>query len=162
MFAQCLIYIVFLSLVSFLSFYLVWYFWLKRNKILNTYMQLLCECMKIDCEIGCDARGRQLRFCLGHQITHDRHWMQHKSILAGLDINGTNSTVLSQYHVTACVQYQVMYSIYIPFMNPSRNLSTVLLCVLFLSGFWNCHNISLNIFTLKAWSHQKAHIWANF
>ena len=50
MFAQCLIYIVFSSLVSFFSFYLAWYFWLKRNKILNTYMQFLCECMKIDCE----------------------------------------------------------------------------------------------------------------
>ena len=31
MFVQCLIYIVFLSLVSFFSFYLVWYFWLNIN-----------------------------------------------------------------------------------------------------------------------------------
>ena len=46
--------------VSFFSFYLVWCFWLKRN----TYMQFLCECMKIDCEIDCDARGLQLRSCL--------------------------------------------------------------------------------------------------
>ena len=69
-----LIYIVFLSLVSFLSFYLVWYFWLKRNKILNIYMQFLSECMKIDCEIDCDARGRHLRFCLGQQVTQGQHW----------------------------------------------------------------------------------------
>ena len=69
----CLIYIVFLSLVSFFSFYLVWYFWLKRNTILNTYMQFLCECMNIDCEIDCDARGRWPRSCPGHQITQGRH-----------------------------------------------------------------------------------------
>ena len=36
-------------------------------------MQFLCECMKIDCEIDCNARGRQLRSCLGHQITQGRH-----------------------------------------------------------------------------------------
>ena len=35
-------------------------------------MQFLCDCMKIDCEIDCDARGRRLRFCLGHQITQSR------------------------------------------------------------------------------------------
>ena len=74
MFAQCLIYVVFSSLVSSLSFYLVWYFWLNVNKILNTYMQFPCKCMKIDCEIDWDARGRWLRFCLGHQITQGRHW----------------------------------------------------------------------------------------
>ena len=32
-------------------------------------MLFLCECMKVDCEIDCDARGRQLKSCLGHQIT---------------------------------------------------------------------------------------------
>ena len=73
MFAQCLIYIVFSSLVSFFSFYLVWYFLLKRNKILNTYMQFLCESMKIDCEIDCNARGCRLRSCLEHQISQGQH-----------------------------------------------------------------------------------------
>ena len=73
MFAQCLIYIVFLALVSFFSFYLVWYLLIKRNKILNTYMHFLCECMKIDCEIDCDARGLQLRSYLGHQIAQCWH-----------------------------------------------------------------------------------------
>ena len=68
MFVQCLIYIVFLSLVSFFSFYLVWYFW---NKILNTYMRVLCK--TIDCEIDCDARGRRLKSYLGHQITQGKH-----------------------------------------------------------------------------------------
>ena len=27
-------------------------------------MQFLCEGMKIDCEIDCDARGRRLKSCL--------------------------------------------------------------------------------------------------
>ena len=39
-------------------------------------MQFLCECLKIDCEIDCDARGRWLRSCPGHQITQGRHWMK--------------------------------------------------------------------------------------
>ena len=26
-------------------------------------MQFLCECMKTDCEIDCDSRGRHLRSC---------------------------------------------------------------------------------------------------
>ena len=76
MFAQCLIHIVFSSIVSFFSFYLVWYFWLKRNKILNTYMQFLCKWMKIDCEIDCNAKGRGLRFCLGYQITQGWHCLK--------------------------------------------------------------------------------------
>ena len=40
---------------------------------MNIYIQFLFECMKIDCQIDCDARGRQLRSCLGHQITQSRH-----------------------------------------------------------------------------------------
>uniref|UniRef100_A0A671W9P1 Tc1-like transposase DDE domain-containing protein n=1 Tax=Sparus aurata TaxID=8175 RepID=A0A671W9P1_SPAAU len=44
----------------------------KRNTILNIYVHFLSECMKIDCEIDCDARGRHLRFCLRHQITQGR------------------------------------------------------------------------------------------
>ena len=32
-------------------------------------MQFLCEYMKIDCEIDCDARGRRLNSYLEHQIT---------------------------------------------------------------------------------------------
>ena len=45
-----------------------------KNTVLNTYMQFLCECVKIDCETDCDARGLQLRSCLGHQITQGWHW----------------------------------------------------------------------------------------
>ena len=48
-------------------------------------MQFLCECMKIDCEINCDAR-RRLRFCLGHQITQARHCMK----LAAQDPQGND------------------------------------------------------------------------
>ena len=61
-------------ITSFLSFYLVWYFWLKRIKILITYIQFLCEFMNTDCEIDCNARCHWLRSCLGHQITQGRHW----------------------------------------------------------------------------------------
>ena len=31
-------------------------------------MQFMCECMETDCEIDWDARGRQLKSCLGHEI----------------------------------------------------------------------------------------------
>ena len=39
-------------------------------------MQCLCEYMKIDCEIDCDARGLWLRSCRGHQITQGQHWAE--------------------------------------------------------------------------------------
>ena len=37
-------------------------------------MPILCECMKTDCEIDCNARECPLRSCLGHQITQGQHW----------------------------------------------------------------------------------------
>ena len=62
----------------------VWYFWLNRNKILNISLQFLSECMTIDCEIDCDAAGRHLRFCLGHQITQGRHcWVMSPAEILG-------------------------------------------------------------------------------
>ena len=54
-------------------------FLLKRHKILNTYMQFLCECMKIDC----DARGRHLKSCLGHQITQGRYCSRGQCLWTG-------------------------------------------------------------------------------
>ena len=62
-------YIVFLIHHLFLASVFIWCgIFDLRNTILNTYMQFLCECMKIDCKIDCDARGRQIKSCLGPQI----------------------------------------------------------------------------------------------
>lgn len=66
MFVQCLFLIYHLFIFS--VYIQCDIFELNKYIILKTYMQFLCECMKIDCENDCGARGCQLKSYLGHQI----------------------------------------------------------------------------------------------
>ena len=73
-----------------------------------TYMQFLCECMKIDCEIDCNAMGCQLKSCLGHQITQGWHcgWCcQLRS-----SITGKVNNMYIQHLFHKIVLFKIIYS----------------------------------------------------
>ena len=43
--------------------------------------------MKIDCEIDCDPRGRQLKSCLGLRTGQGRHWEHITSLRLDLEVS---------------------------------------------------------------------------
>ena len=67
----------------------MWYFWLKRNKI--------------DCQIDRDARGRQLKSCLGHQIAQGLHCLSMSMICQYFSILQVNVRGLLKIKILAWI-----------------------------------------------------------